>query len=181
MSKENKAILSDAVILFDKITDVRLMHHQVNATASEGFDLYRLWQIADGLVGDDMLHQISQNFTARRQFKAILAQKAQAFQPQQAAASSDSNHRHGDQFDVQIMPSASQDGLVYVQLIFHQGQAHQKTSAEMLISHCNGVFRQKPLTSPLTSSQDQRIQILLHHDDPMLADLRNPETELYIK
>ncbi|HCP19493.1 MAG: hypothetical protein CBC12_02390 [Candidatus Puniceispirillum sp. TMED52] len=193
MIKENKAILSDAGVLFDKITDARLMHDQLEATTSDGLNLYRLWQIANGLADDDTLHQISQNFTARRQFKAILAQKAQAFQPRQAAASSDSNHRHGTDFDVQIMPSASQDGLVYVQLIFHQDQAQQDTSAKMLISHCNGVFRQKPLTTPqttpqttsltssLTSSQDQRIQILLHHDDPMLTDLRNPETELYIK
>jgi hypothetical protein len=47
----------------------------------------------------------------------------------------------------------------------------------MLISHCHGIFRQKPLTAV----QDQRIQILLHHDDPMLKDLKDPETELYIK
>jgi hypothetical protein len=33
----------------------------------------------------------------------------------------------------------------------------------------------------LTSIQDQRIQLLWHSDDPMLKDLRDPETELYIK
>jgi hypothetical protein len=62
-------------------------------------------------------------------------------------------------------------------LIFHKQASEQDTDKQMLISHCHGIFRQKPLTAV----QDQRIQILLHHDDPMLKDLRDPETELYIK
>ncbi|MGB2167494.1 MAG: hypothetical protein ACPH3M_09730 [Candidatus Puniceispirillales bacterium] len=177
MTKSNEAILSDAGILFEKITDARLMHHHVEATRPDGYDLHRLWQAANGQADDDFLNQISQNFTARRQFKAILSQKANAYQAQQAAASSISDQRSGEDFDVRITPSSSQDGLVYVQLIFHHPITEQNDDMQMLISHCNGIFRQKPLTS----AQDQRIQILLHHDDPMLKDLRDPETELYIK
>jgi hypothetical protein len=177
MTKLNEAILSDAGILFDKITDAHLMHQHVEVTASDGCDLHRLWQAANGQADDSVLHDISQNLTARRQFKAILSQKASAYQPQQAAASSDSNIRNGADFDVRITPSSSQDGLVYVQLIFHQKASQQDTDKQMLISHCHGIFRQKPLTAV----QDQRIQILLHHDDPMLKDLKDPETELYIK
>ncbi|MGB1919858.1 MAG: hypothetical protein ACPHW3_09665 [Candidatus Puniceispirillales bacterium] len=177
MTKSSETILSDAGILFDKITDAQLMHQHVEATLSDGYNLHQLWQAADGQADDEMLNHISQNFTARRQFKAILAQKAYAYQAQQAAASSDGNQRSGTDFDVRITPSSSQDGLVYVQLIFHHPLTEQNADMQMLISHCNGIFRQKPLTS----AQDQRIQILLHHDDPMLKDLRDPETELYIK
>ena len=39
MIKENKAILSDAGVLFDKITDARLMHDQLEATTSDGLNL----------------------------------------------------------------------------------------------------------------------------------------------
>jgi hypothetical protein len=179
MDKHSKAILSDAGKLFDKLTDADLMRRHLNddQNDADGLDLHSLWQAAEGRANDAVMLQISQDFMARKQCKAILEKGAIAYQPSQAAASSASDYRHGGDFDIRILPSAAQDGLVYVQLLFHRAMASDSDNPNVLVSHRDGVYRQKPLT-PI---KDQRIQLLWHSDDPMLKDLRDPETELYIK
>ena len=179
MDKYSKAILSEAGTLFDKLTDADLMRRHLNddPKSADGLDLHSLWQAAEGKASDALMQKISQNFTARKQFKAILDRCAIAYQPSQAAASSASDYRHGSAFDIKILPSAAQDGLVYVQLLFHQKLSSEQDHPSALVSYRDGIYRQKPLTS----IKDQRIQLLWHSDDPMLKDLRDPETELYIK
>jgi hypothetical protein len=179
MDKHSKAILSDAGKLFDKLTDAHLMQKHLNDDPkhADGLDLHSLWQAAEGKASDAQMQKISQSFMARKQLKAILDASAIAYQPRQAAASSTSDYRHGSAFDIRIRPSAAQDGLVYVQLLFHQKMMPEHEQPSVLVSYRDGIYRQKPLTS----IQDQRIQLLWHSDDPMLKDLRDPETELYIK
>jgi hypothetical protein len=179
MDKHSKAILSDAGKLFDKLTDANLMRRHLDDAPkqADGLDLHSLWQATEGKASDTQMQKISQNFMARKQFKAILDTTAMAYQPRQAAASSASDYRHGSAFDIRIKPSAAQDGLVYVQLLFHQKMQLDQDQPSVLVSYRDGIYRQKPLTS----IKDQRIQLLWHSDDPMLKDLRDPETELYIK
>ena len=66
-----------------------------------------------------LLSQISSNFIARRQFRAILNTNALATHHRQAAAASTSSqaaqHRPGDEFDLYLRASSKDDGLFSLQ------------------------------------------------------------------
>lgn len=130
----------------------------------------------------DLLSQISSNFNARRQFRAILNTNALATHHRQAAAASTSSqaaqHRPGDEFDLYLHASSKDDGLFYLQLVISETAETTKLStAEVLFAETQGLF----LSLPLPNIIEGLAQIMLPKDHPMIDAFRDPEAEFFIR
>ena len=135
-------------------------------------------------TGDDqaLLNQISSNFNARRQFRAILNTNALATQHRQAAAASTSSqasqHRPGDEFDLYLRASSKDDGLFYLQLVISETAKTTKLStAEVLFAESQGLF----LSLPLPNIIEGLAQIVLPKGHPMINAFQDPEAEFFIR
>jgi len=137
-----------------------------------------------------LLEQISTNFTARRQFRDILATVAVARQEQQAAAASFSTGaattRPGKMFDLIISPSSRNDGILYLQVIFHESTTDDILSGPtgqdapgptMLFADRNGQFAMIRLPEIM----DGTVQIMLDQSHDIVQAFRDPETEFFIR
>ena len=130
----------------------------------------------------EKLSEISSNFLARRQFKALLKSQTLASQTKQAAASSKTTsgqeQRVGDDFDLNLIPSAGDDKLFYMQLKVKKHERFAQISkAEMLFVESKGVFSSVPLPEIL----DGVSQIMIKQGHPVLNAFHDPEAEFFIK
>jgi len=129
-----------------------------------------------------LLNQISSNFNARRQFRAILNTHALATHQSQAAAASTasqtSQHRPGDEFDLYLRASSKDDGLFYLQLaIGETAETDKFSAAEVLFAETRGSF----LSIPLPNIIEGLAQIVLPKGHPMIDAFRDPEAEFFIR
>ena len=129
-----------------------------------------------------LLNQISSNFNARRQFRAILNTNALATQHRQAAAASTSSqasqHRPGDEFDLYLRASSKDDGLFYLQLVISETAKTTKLfTAEVLFAEAQGLF----LSLPLPNIIEGLAQIVLPKGHPMINAFQDPEAEFFIR
>jgi hypothetical protein len=123
-----------------------------------------------------LLARISNNFTARLQFRDILGSVAMARQEQQAAAASIdtgvATTRPGEMFDLVMSPSSRNDGILYLQVILHSF-----TKDGMLFADRNGQFAMVRLPEIM----DGTAQIMLDQSHDIVQAFRDPETEFFIR
>ena len=129
-----------------------------------------------------LLNQISSNFNARRQFRAILNTHALATHQRQAAAASTasqaSQHRPGDEFDLYLRASSKDDGLFYLQLVIGEtAETDMLSAAEVLFAETRGAF----FSIPLPNIIEGLAQIVLPKGHPMIDAFRDPEAEFFIR
>ena len=177
----------DAETAFLMILNARkAFHGTLNKQQSNShISVRQLMRLVTGPQTNDdqaLLNQISSNFNARRQFRAILNTHALATHQSQAAAASTasqaSQHRPGDEFDLYLRASSKDDGLFYLQLaIGETAETDKLSAAEILFAGTQGTF----LSIPLPNIIEGLAQIVLPKGHPMIDAFRDPEAEFFIR
>jgi hypothetical protein len=183
--KSEKLVSSeDAEIAFLMIVNARKAFNGTlnKAQSKSHISVRQLMRLVTGpQMNDDqaLLSQISSNFSARRQFRNILKAHALAtHQRQAAAASTASQHRPGDEFDLYLLASLKDDGLFYLQLaISETAETDKLSAAEILFAETQGEF----LSIPLPNIIEGLAQIVLPKSHPMIDAFRDPEAEFFIR
>jgi hypothetical protein len=145
-------------------------------------DLLRIAKGPKTEADQELLAQVSGDFVARRQFKAILQSQSLASQPQQAAAASVQGDapkwRSGDAFNLNLIASSKNDGLFYLQLALNGGHDTDSISqAEVLFAESKGTF----LSLPLPKIMDGMAQVMIKQGHPMWDAFHDPEAEFFIR
>jgi len=189
MNDKSEKLVSpeDAETAFLMILNARkAFHGTLNKQQSNShISVRQLMRLVTGPQTNDdqaLLNQISSNFNARRQFRAILNTHALATHQRQAAAASTasqaSQHRPGDEFDLYLRASSKDDGLFYLQLaIGETAETDKFSAAEVLFAETRGSF----LSIPLPNIIEGLAQIVLPKGHPMIDAFRDPEAEFFIR
>jgi len=172
---------------FEMLANVQNVAQHLSTTpAAPGhIPVREMLRIVTGPKRDDdqtLLTEISANFNARRQFRAILKSQAFATQPQQAAAASagtaTQGRRSGDEFDLNLIRSSKDDGLFYLQLMVKSDVDLSKvTQAETLFAETNERF----VSMPLPKIMDGVAQLMIKQGHPILDAFHDPEAEFFIR
>jgi len=184
---EKQVSPEDAETAFLMILNARkAFHGALNKPQSKShISVRQLIRLVTGPQTNDdqaLLNQISANFNARRQFRAILNTHALATHQRQAAAASTasqaSQHRPSDEFDLYLRASSKDDGLFYLQLaIGETAETDKLSAAEVLFAETRGAF----LSIPLPNIIEGLAQIVLPKGHPMIDAFRDPEAEFFIR
>ena len=184
---EKQVSPEDAETAFLMILNARkAFHGALNKQQSKShISVRQLIRLVTGPQTNDdqaLLNQISANFNARRQFRAILNTHALATHQRQAAAASTasqaSQHRPSDEFDLYLRASSKDDGLFYLQLaIGETAETDKLSAAEVLFAETQGAF----LSIPLPNIIEGLAQIVLPKSHPMIDAFRDPEAEFFIR
>tara|TARA_R110001599_G_scaffold91813_2_gene240917 strand:+ start:13779 stop:14309 length:531 start_codon:yes stop_codon:yes gene_type:complete len=139
-----------------------MLHAYASDASYEASDSFHMRLAADARAQDDL--------------SRLMARTAFAYMPRQAAAAStDVVRRETAQAMVTLTPSRADDAQVFV--IITLSDADAKAPTRLTLKDRTGAFADFDL-GPFSAG---RVQLLLRDDDPIVAALRDAETEVFLR
>ena len=134
-------------------------------------DMLMFVRSSDPVVPARFARALAQDRMMYEDFRALLSDMAVGFVPAAAAASSgELDQRTAGPFSIEIIPSRQGSGQVYLVIKMPFDTAHVST---MTVLTEDRVER-----TALSTPVDGVVQMILEQDDPLVAILRNPRSEI---